>query len=53
MSFKKFCDDNGYKPESRKKPEKLEFRAAKKAWFVQQQKIESMQNKIDAFNLSY
>lgn len=53
MSFKHFCDKNGYKAESRKEPRQSEFRAAKKAWFEQQNEIDKLQNKIDKFKNAF
>lgn len=53
MSFKNFCDENGYKPESRKNPKQAEFRSAKKAWLEQQAKIDKLQAKIDTFHKSF
>jgi hypothetical protein len=53
MSFKQFCDSNGYRAEDRKNPDNLEFKAAKKAWFKQQEKIERLENKIQVFKAAF
>lgn len=53
MSFKRFCDENGYSCEARKEPKQSEFRAAKKAWFEQQKEIERLENKISIFKRAW